>query len=301
MQQPAFTIAILENTSSFTKFAIEPLDNGFGHTLGNSLRRVLLGSLKGAAITKVKVAGVNHKFTTLEGLSEDMIDLMLNLKSVRVAYDGETPVTATISAKGKLVTAADIDAPTSVTIINKEVVIATLNKDAKLELELEISSGYGFSPAEDRSVVSVGEIVLDAIFSPVKSVTYHVESTRVGRRTDYDKLILEMTTDGSRTGESILKDAAAILVAHFGQIISPVSSIAQASSAVVVSSDSGLSIDDLGLPTRIGNALKNAGYKTVIELSQASDKDLKGVKNLGGKSVEELDAALVAKGLSRNK
>ena len=301
MQQPAFTIAILENTSSFTKFAIEPLDNGFGHTLGNSLRRVLLGSLKGAAITKVKVAGVNHKFSTLEGLSEDMIDLMLNLKSVRVAYDGETPVTATISAKGKIVTAADIDAPTSVTIINKDQVIATLNKDVKLELELEISSGYGFSPAEDRSVVSVGEIVLDAIFSPVKSVTYHVESTRVGRRTDYDKLILEMTTDGSRSGDSILKDAASILVAHFGQIISPVSSVAQVSSAAVVSSDSGLSIDDLGLPTRIGNALKNAGYKTVVELSQASDKDLKGVKNLGGKSVEELDAALVSKGLQRNK
>lgn len=302
MQQPGFSVKVEETTNTYTKFILEPLENGFGHTLGNSLRRVLLGSLKGAAITKVKVEGVNHKFSTHEGMSEDMIDLMLNLKAVKVAYDGDEPVRATISAKGKTVTAKDIDVPASVKIINPEAVIATLGKDAKLELELEISSGYGYSPAEERPTATVGEIVLDAIFSPVTSVTYHVESTRVGRRTDYDKLVLEMHTDGSQSADAVLKDAATILVSHFTQVISPVaSSQAAAPSASFIPHESSLNIDDLGLPTRIGNALKNAGYKTVVELTSASDKDLKGVKNLGGKSVEELDAALTAKGLSRSK
>ncbi|MEI6690496.1 MAG: DNA-directed RNA polymerase subunit alpha [bacterium] len=301
MQQPGFTVKIEETNHTYTKFALEPLENGYGHTMGNALRRVLLGSLKGAAITKVKVDGVNHKFSTHEGMSEDMIDLMLNLKAVKVAYSGDEPVHATISVKGRVVTAKDIDAPTSVKIINPEVLIATLGKDAKLDLNLEISSGYGYSPAEDRTSDSVGEIVLDAIFSPVTSVTYHIETTRVGRRTDYDKLVLEMHTDGSQDGESILKDAASILVAHFGQIISPLQVADVPSVIKQSSSDSSFGIDDLGLPTRIANALKNAGYKTVAELATATDKDLKGVKNLGGKSVEELDAALVSKGLNRNK
>ncbi len=301
MQQPTFTVSTLETTSTYTKFVLEPLENGYGHTMGNSLRRVLLGSLKGAAITKVKIAGVNHKFSTHEGMSEDMIDLMLNLKAVKVSYTGDEPVTATISAKGKVVTAKDIVAPAGVKIINSDAVIATLNKDSKLELELEISSGYGYSPAEERPVNSVGEIALDAIFSPVKSVTYQIVATRVGRRTDYDKLILEMHTDGSRDGESILKEAAGILVAHFSQIVAPTAVVPAMESHSVSTSDTSMSIDDLGLPTRIANALKNAGYKTVTELTGATDKDLKGVKNLGGKSVEELDSALTAKGLSRNK
>jgi len=301
MQQLNFTVSLLETKDSLTKFAIEPLDNGYGHTLGNSLRRVLLGSLKGAAITKVKVAGVTHRFSTLEGLSEDMIDLMLNLKSVKVSYSGDTPVTAAISANGPVVKASDIIAPPSVRIINGDQVIATLNKDSKLELELEISSGYGYSPAEERPTTSLGEISLDAIYSPVQSVTYQVLSTRVGRRTDYDKLVLEIRTDGSRPAEEILKEAAEILVAHFQQIISPKQISSSVTSKVDVSTDLTMSLDDLGLPTRIANALKNAGYKTVAELVSASDKDLKSVKNLGGKSVEELDEALKLKGLTRNK
>jgi DNA-directed RNA polymerase subunit alpha len=300
MQQPGFSVKTLDKTETYTKFAIEPLENGYGHTLGNSLRRVLLGSLKGAAITKVTVSGVNHKFTTLEGMSQDMIDLMLNLKSIHVAYDGDEPVKATISAKGKVVTARDIVLPATVKIINQDAVIATLAKDGKLEAELEISSGYGYSPAEDRVSDRVGEIVLDAIYSPVVSVTYNVESTRVGRRTDYDKLILEIHTDGSQSGEDVLKTASSILVSHFNQIIDPVLTSLPPTEEVSSLSQS-INIDDLGLTTRIANALKNAGYTTVKELTTATDKDLKGVKNLGGKSLEELDSALSDKGLVRNK
>jgi DNA-directed RNA polymerase subunit alpha len=298
MKQPNFSVINLEETTNYAKFVIEPLVNGFGYTIGNSLRRVLLSSLKGAAITNVKVAGVTHKFSTLEGMSEDMIDLMLNLKGIRVAYDGDEPVKATISAKGKIVTAKDIVAPASVTIINTSAPIATLSKDAKLELELEISSGYGYSPAEERTSDEVGVIVLDAIFSPVESVTYHIESTRVGRQTDFDKLILEMHTDGSQNPESILKQAAQILLAHFSQIVTPITDAVPPINTTSPS-DVTLSLDELGLPTRIANALKNAGYKTVKELLAATNKDLKGVKNLGGKSLEEVDAALATKGLKR--
>lgn len=299
MQTMNFSVKPIEEKANYGVFAIEPLTNGFGHTIGNALRRVLLSSFRGAAITEVKVAGVNHKFSTLAGLSEDMIDLILNLKSVKVAYDGDEPVIAKLSAKGvKTVTAKDIVAPASVTIINQDAVIANLGKDGKLDLELTITTGYGYSPADERPATTLGSMSIDAIYSPVERVSYKVESTRVGRRTDFDKVVLEIYTDGSSQPSEVLKEAGKILVAAFSQIVEP-SAVVDMTAAV--STTVSVSTDDLGLPTRVANALKVAGYKTAAELAQASDKDLKTVKNLGGKSLGLIDEALSTKGLSRTK
>lgn len=299
MQTMNFSVNTVEERADYGVFNIEPLESGFGHTLGNALRRVLLSSFRGAAITEVKVGGVSHKFSTLAGLSEDMIDLILNLKSVKVAYDGDEPVVAKLSAKGaKVVTAKDIVAPANVKIVNGDAVIASLSKDAKLELELVITTGYGYSPAEDRPSSVIGTMSIDAIYSPVERVAYKVESTRVGRRTDYDKVVMEIYTDGSAMPSTVLKEAARILVATFQQIVEP-SAIVDA--GVVSSAAASVMTDDLGLPTRVGNALKAAGYKTAAELAMASDKDLKTVKNLGGKSLGLIDEALATKGLTRTK
>jgi len=299
MQTMNFSVNTIEEKADYGVFAIEPLVNGFGHTIGNALRRVLLSSFRGAAITEVKVAGVNHKFSTLAGLSEDMIDLILNLKSIKVAYDGDEPVIAKLSVKGvKTVTAKDIVAPANVTIINQDAVIANLGKDGKLDLELTITTGYGYSPADERPATTLGSMSIDAIYSPVERVSYKVESTRVGRRTDYDKVVMEIYTDGSSQPSEVLKEAGKILVSAFSQIVEP---SAVADMATVVSATTSVSTDDLGLPTRVANALKVAGYKTAAELSQATDKDLKTVKNLGGKSLGLIDEALATKGLSRTK
>lgn len=301
MKAMNFQFNTVEETVKKGVFSIEPLENGFGHTLGNSLRRVLLSSFKGAAITSVKVAGVSHKFSTLAGMSEDMIDLMLNLKSVKVAYDGNDVTTATLSVKGpKIVKASDITTPANVSIVSPDVVIANLAAGAKLDLELTIQSGYGYSPADERPTDSLGVLVLDAIYSPVERVSYHVESTRVGRRTDFDKLVIEVITDGSLAPRQAVIDASSVLVAAFTQIITP-SPITDGDSAGTASIMSAVSTDDLGLPTRVANALKNAGLNTAAELARATDKDLKNVKNLGEKSFDLIDEALSAKGLTRTK
>lgn len=299
MQKPNFSITPLKEESNYGEFVIEPLENGFGHTLGNALRRVLLGSFEGAAITAVKVAGVTHKFSTLEGMSEDMVDLILNLKGVKVSYQGEGDVNAKVKVSGpKVVTASDIVAPAGVTIVNGDAVIARLASGAKLDIELTISRGYGYSPAEERSSDTLGVITIDAIFSPVERVSYKVESTRVGRRTDYDKLVMSIFTDGSIKPADALKKAAEILVEYFSQVVNPTVTDGETDSTVTTTS---VSIEELGLPTRIANALKNGGYKTAGELAGATDKDLKNVKNLGGKSLDLIDEALEAKGFKRIK
>ncbi|EKD80576.1 MAG: hypothetical protein ACD_40C00053G0003 [uncultured bacterium] len=297
MQTMNFSVKTIEEKDNFGIFAIEPLVTGFGHTLGNSLRRILLSSFRGAAITEVKVGGVTHKFSTLAGLSEDMIELILNLKAIKVAYEGEESITAKLNVKGaKTVHASDIVAPATVKIVNGDAIIANLSKDAKLDLELTIATGYGYSPAEDRPTTTIGTMVLDAIFSPVERVSYKVESTRVGRRTDFDKIVLEIHTDGSQLPSLVLKEAAKILVSAFSQIVEPVAIVGDENAST---SPSSISLDDLGLPTRVTNALKNAGYKQVEQLASATDRDLKNVKNLGGKSLGLVDEALATKGLKR--
>lgn len=301
MKAMNFQLNVVEESAKKGIFSVEPLENGFGHTLGNSLRRVLLSSFKGAAITSVKVAGVSHKFSTLAGMSEDMIDLMLNLKSVKVAYEGDDAVTATLSVKGpKVVKASDITTPANVSIVSPDVVIANIAAGAKLDLELTIQSGYGYSPADERPTETLGVLVLDAIYSPVERVSYHVESTRVGRRTDFDKLVIEVITDGSLAPRQAVIDAASVLVAAFTQIVSP-APVTDGDTAGVSSILAAVSTDDLGLPTRVANALKNAGLNTAAELARATDRDLKNVKNLGEKSFGLIDEALSVKGLTRTK
>jgi DNA-directed RNA polymerase subunit alpha len=229
-----------------------------------------------------------------------MIDLMLNLKSVKVAFEGESEVVATLSVKGpKVVKASDITTPSSVTIVSPDVVIANVSAGAKLDLEMTIAAGYGYSPAEERPTETLGTLVLDAIYSPVERVSYRVESTRVGRRTDFDRLVLEVMTDGSISPKQAVMDAASVLVAAFTQIVNPAPTAT--ADDMVSATASSVSTDDLGLPTRVSNALKNAGYTTAAELARATNKDLKNVKNLGEKSFGIIDEALENKGLTRSK
>ena len=302
MIQPTFTVTDEDKKSGYATLVLEPLEQGFGNTLGNALRRVLLSSLPGFAITSVKVKGVNHQFTTLDGLREDIVELILNLKQVRLKSTANSAVTLTLIAKGKgVVTAGDIDTPAGVSVVNPELVIASLDDKTTLEVEMTAEPGMGYSMAVDRKSPAVGVIPVDALFSPVVKVAYTIEATRVGRRTDYDKLNLQVWTDKTIDPKVALDEAAKILVAQFKQIYNPV--VAQQGDVVgvqVVQPDDvlKLTVEELDLPTRIANALRKAGYKTVAELSQATKGEIAKVKNLGEKSVGTVEEALNAKGMS---
>jgi len=301
MTKPQFSIQTEKLSTGQSKFIIEPLPKGFGDTLGNSLRRVLYTAIPGAAITSIRISGVNHQFTSMEGLREDIVELILNLKLVRVSYSGDKPVKITLEANGPgEITASKFSTPPDVTIINPDQEVAHLaDKNSKLELEATIEAGYGYSPAEDRKSTTLGVIPLDAAFSPIILTNYKVESTRVGRVTDYDKLILEVSTDNTVTPETALKTAAATLVEYFNGIVDPESLDAQksptsSSNKPVIGSN--ISVEELDLPTRIANALQKAGFQTVADLLAVTKTQLSKVKNLGGKSVEIVESALSERG-----
>lgn len=300
MNNPTFTLETEKQDKTYGKFVIEPLANGFGHTIGNTLRRVLLSNLQGAAITKVKIAGLRHKFSTLKGMNEDTIELILNLKKVKLAYDKEEPTSAKLEAKGPgVVKAKDIKFPPTVKLVNPNQEIANLAKGAKLSIDIEVSSGYGYSPAGDRQAEVIGEIPMDALYSPVERVAYEVDKTRVGRRTDFDKLVIEIYTDGSIKPEEVLEKAARISVKYFEQIYDPVEIVEDEADAEAeeLPEEYALTVEELGLPTRIANALKNGGYTAVKDLMEASPKELKAVKNLGSKSLDLVKKALQNKGI----
>ncbi len=300
MDQPIFEIKEEAKKGNWGKLVVTPLDLGYGNTLGNALRRVLLTSLPGAAITRVKMAGVKHQFTTLMGMKEDMVQFLLNLKKVRTFYRGEKPVKLTLTAKDAgEVKAGDIKTPAEVKIANPELVLATLNKGAKLEAEMELESGVGYSPFEERNVKTVGVIPLDAIFTPVIKVNYKVEETRVGRLTNYDKLVMEVTTDGTISPKEALLEAAKILVSYLNQIVAPKKA---AKKAVAVVEDTlgavgKLSVEEIGLPTRVANALDKGGFDTVEKLVGARKEDIVKVRNLGEKSLKIIRVALAEKGV----
>ena len=299
-----FEIKQEEVKGAWGKFAITPLEQGYGDTLGNSLRRVLLTSLLGTAITSVRISGVKHQFSTLKGMKEDVVEFLLNLKKVRLSSSSEKPVKASISVKeAGEVKAKDIKVPATVKIANPDLVLATLNKGAKLEAELEIESGVGYSPAEDRTSGTIGLIPLDATFSPVKRVNYKVEETRVGRLTNYDKLILEITTDGTINPKDAIIQAAKILVAYFNQIVSPKKIVKKEEKTEVdlLGPVGKLSVEEIGLPTRVANALVKAGYETVEQLVKAKKEDLVKVRNLGEKSIKIIRVALSEKGVEFEK
>ena len=297
-------------------FTIEPLDRGFGYTFGNSLRRVLLSSLAGAAVTSVRIEGVAHEFSTISGVKEDVTDIVLNLKEIvaRMHSDAaEIEVPLVASGPGE-VTAGDIDLPSGVELLNPDAHVATLEKRTKLEMYLTIGRGRGYSPAEDNKTPDqpIGVIPIDSIFSPVKRVAYQVESARVGQRTDYDKLTLDIETDGSVTPQAALREAAEILIkslaiftdqerlealqaGHDGMGGVEVAAGPQSTGRSDGMDD--ILIEELELGVRSYNCLKRAGIQTVGDLLQKSESELNAIPNFGRKSIEEVIETLRSRGL----
>jgi DNA-directed RNA polymerase subunit alpha len=299
-------------------FTIEPLDRGFGYTFGNSLRRVLLSSLQGAAITSVRIEGVAHEFSTISGVKQDVTDIVLNLKEIvcRMHSDA-TEIEAPLVASGPgEVTAADIDLPSGVEILNPGAHIATLEKKTKLEMYLTVGRGRGYSPAEENKTEDqpIGVIPIDSIFSPVKRVAYQVESARVGQRTDYDKLTLDIETDGSVLPQAALREAAEILIKSLAIFTDQerlealrggpegvaVGEPALPGAAPARSSDGmdDILIEELELGVRSYNCLKRAGIQTVGDLLQKSESELNAIPNFGRKSIEEVIETLESRGLA---
>ena len=299
MNEPMFEVKEEKREANYGKFVISPLEQGYGLTVGNSLRRVLLTSLPGTAVTSVKIAGVKHQFSTLSGMKEDIVEFILNLKKVRFAGSTEKTVKATleVSKPGEF-TASEIKVSGGLSVANPELVLGTINKGSKISAELTVESGVGYSPAEDRSVDSIGVIPVDASFSPVQRVSYKIEETRVGRLTNYDKLIMEVTTDGTMEASKALTEASKILLSYFGQLVNPKK---VAKEPEVKKDNLGLtgklSVEEIGLPTRVANALIKAGFETVESLAYAKKEDLVKVRNLGEKSLKIIAAALGTKGV----
>ncbi|HUW24430.1 MAG TPA: DNA-directed RNA polymerase subunit alpha [Patescibacteria group bacterium] len=301
MITPTFQIKTEKESADFGIFTLEPLQQGYGQTLGTALRRVLLSSLPGAAIVQAKISGVKHLFSTLKGLEEDIVQLTLNLKQVKVKYAGDKPVKITLDKTGPgPVTAADFEVPAGVEIVNEDLVLGALaDKSSRLKGEFLVDSGYGYVPFEEREGGEIGIIPLDAIFTPVQRVNYHVGATRVGRVTNFDKLTLEVWTDGSISPKEALLEAARTLAAFFDQVVNPKEVEEEAPKAEkALAEESSLSIEELELPTRIVNALLKVGIKNAADLQRAGRKKVAKIKNLGGKSLKIIEAALVEKGIT---
>lgn len=285
---------------NFAKFALEPLESGFGHTLGVSLRRVLMTSLEGSAITSVKIDGVSHQFSTIPGVVEDVIEIILNIKKIRVKVHSKESVKLSLKATGKKeVKAKDLEVLGDGEIANPEQLIATLtDSKAKLNIDMVATQGRGYASADESKNEEIGVITLDGLYSPVVSANYFVESTRVGRRTDFDKLILEITTDGTITPTDALNQAANILSSAFTQIYEP-SPVEEIEVTSKVSDETlKLTIDELDLPVRITNALRAIDVNSVEDLVNISRGQLLKAKNLGNKSLNIISEKLVERGLS---
>jgi len=291
-------------------FVIDPLDRGFGYTFGNSLRRVLLSSLEGAAVTSVKIEGVAHEFTTIPGVREDVTDIVLNLKNLICRLYGDSPeIEVRLSKKGPgPVTAGDLEAPADLELLNPELEIAHLSDRGKLELTLTIGRGRGYVPAElNRGPEhTIGVIPVDSIFSPVRRVSYDVEAARVGQRTDYDKLRLDITTDGSIDPRESVAQAAEILIrqlAIFTDVekiegLTQVAAAEAAPEATVAHGMENFPIEELELGVRSYNCLKRVGIETIGDLVSKSEVELGAIPNFGKKSIEEVKETLAAHGLN---
>jgi DNA-directed RNA polymerase subunit alpha len=294
-------------------FVIEPLDRGFGYTFGNSLRRVLLSSLEGAAVTSVKVEGTAHEFTTLPGVREDVTDIVLNLKNLVSRLHGDSPeVEVHIAVKGPgVVTAGDIEAPAELEILNPELEIANLADRGRLEMTLTIGRGRGYMPAElNRGPQhTIGVIPIDSIFSPVRRVAYAVEAARVGQRTDYDKLTLDITTDGSVEPKEALGEAAEILIRQLA-IFTDIERMEGFGEAAAVGGEGigpeaalahgmeNFPIEELELGVRSYNCLKRVGIETIGDLVMKTENELAAIPNFGKKSIEEVKETLAQHGLT---
>jgi DNA-directed RNA polymerase subunit alpha len=295
-------------------FVIEPLDRGFGYTFGNSLRRVLLSSLEGAAVTSVKIEGVAHEFTTLPGVREDVTDVILNLKQLVCILHGDSPeVEVRLTKRGEgVVTAADIEAPADLEILNPELEIANLSSKGRLEITLTIGRGRGYVPAEGNRGQShtIGVIPVDSMFSPINRVSYDVEAARVGQRTDYDKLILDVTTNGSIEPKEAIAEAAEILIRQlaiftdleriegFGESAAPADGGADAALIPNAGGMENFPIEELELGVRSYNCLKRVGIETIGDLVTKSESELAAIPNFGKKSIEEVKETLSQHGLT---
>ncbi len=304
MDELQFTVKEITATQDFGEFVIEPLQPGYGHTLGNALRRVLYVSIPGAAVSSVKIGGVKHRFSTINGLKENVVDLLLNIKQLNLRLlDSKESATIRLSVKGpKEVTGADLTASDGVEVVNKDQYLGSLsNEKAKLDIELTVERGTGFSPADERKTSALGVIPTDAIFSPVKRVTYSVESTRVGRQTNLDKLILKIWTNGSVTPREALDISAKDLARLFATVYEPVvmgNTESQVAASGIPQEILRMTIDELDLPTRICNSLRNGGIETVEQLLQTPRKELISMRNMGGKSIAVVEEKLQQKGIS---
>ncbi|MFH1295522.1 MAG: DNA-directed RNA polymerase subunit alpha [bacterium] len=282
-------------------YTFEPLPSGFGNTLGNTLRRVLYSSIQGAALTQVKIAGVVHQFSTVPGVKEDVVEISLNLKQVRVRMHSQNPIIGSVTKKGPgVVTAGDIEFPSDAEIVNKDLVIATL-ADAKSKFNMEVVAevGVGYSPVEERETSKVGVILLDALYSPVISVNYAVEPARFGKRVDLDKLTLTVKTDGTITPWEALAKSADLLTTFFTAITSGGK---QEEEGLELFEEIGtvkkaLPLEESSLSNRAINALKKHGVKDLTELAKMTDAQITDIKNLGEKSVSEIMELLKKEGL----
>ena len=310
IEKPKIEIAEISEDNRYGKFICEPLERGYGTTFGNSLRRMLLSSLEGAAITSIRIDGVLHEFSTIPGVRDDVTNIVLNLKELCLKMAGNEPRIIRIDVEGeKEVTAADIICDADIEILNPDLHIATVNEDGKLKIEMTVERGRGYVPADKNKKPddTIGVIPIDSIFSPVKRVNYTVQDTRVGNVTDYDRLILEVWTDGSLRPEEAVSKAAGILVMHL-KLFQNMDGLPEeeeqeeATFPEEEEDDSSkvldMTIEDLDLSVRSFNCLKRANINTVADLAEKTEDDMMKVRNLGRKSLEEVKKKLEELGLT---
>ncbi len=309
IEKPKITIEETDDQERYGVFVIEPLERGYGTTLGNSLRRILLSSLPGYAVTSVKIDGVLHEFSTIPGVVEDTTDIVLNLKQLLVKIHGDCPKKVHLQVKNaKRVTAADIQVPSDVEILNPDLYIATVSQGGALNMEINLDRGRGYSSAERNKSAEniIGVIAVDARFSPVQKVNYVIEHTRVGQITDYDKLVLEVWTDGSISPIEAVSLSAKIMTEHLMLFVNLSQTVGKTEIMVEKEEESKnkileMTIEELDLSVRSYNCLKRAGINTVEELTRKTEEDMMKVRNLGRKSLEEVEQKMESLGLMLRK
>lgn len=292
-------ISVKQISDLVAEFTVEPLERGFGYTLGNTMRRILLSSLPGAAVSSVRIEGVSHEFSTIPNVQEDVTDIILNIKKLALRLHGDESATIRVKAKGpKEVKAEDMILPSEVEVVNPDLLIATLNKKGKLDMEMVVEKGRGYVSAERNKKPNdpIGVIPIDSLFSPTRRVVYTVENTRVGQRTDYDKLIIAVETNGSLTPDEAVSIAAKIMNEHMSLFIDrapeeaagPVFAPDEAEKAKILDSP----IEELELSVRSYNCLKKEGINTLEQLISRSEADLLNIRNFGAKSIDEIKSKL---------
>jgi len=296
-------------TDTYAKFIAEPFETGYGHTIGNSIRRVLLSSLEGAAITSVKIDGAMHEFTTVDGAVEDVTDIVLNLKQVKFKAHSREPQTLLLSVNREgAVTAGDIELNQNIEIVNPDQIICTLDRKKKLEMELEVRVGRGFCPGDENKKMDqpIGVIAIDSLFSPVTRVRYAVEAARVGQRTDYDKLIIEIWTDGRISPDDALTQASAILQHHLDVFVGYDKNAVEFEIEIKPQDDEkaklkkllNMSVNEIELSVRAANCLNNANITTVGQLAMKSEQEMLKYRNFGKKSLNEIKEKLTGLNLT---